>query len=99
MRHHGQPTPYEVYCHHCRVTFAPGTRRCVHCSGRLSQEAPLGTLQDGPSMPLHPVEELMEEPADFAVEDEKPKRIGFSPLTMVWVALLLVGYLYRACSG
>ena len=50
-------------------------------------------------MPLHPVEELMEEPADFAVEDEKPKRSGFSPLTMVWVALLLVGYLYRACSG
>lgn len=50
-------------------------------------------------MQIHPMEELMEEPADFAVEDEQPKRSGFSPLTMVWVALLLVGYLYRACAG
>ena len=50
-------------------------------------------------MLIHPMEELMEEPADFAVEDEPKKRSGFSPLTMVWVALLLVGYLYRACTG
>ncbi len=99
MRHHGQPTPYEVYCHHCRVTFAADTRRCLHCNGRLSRDAPTGTLRDGPSVLIHPMAELMEEPVDFAIEDEQPKRSGFSPLTMVWVALLLAGYLYRACAG
>ena len=50
-------------------------------------------------MVMHAMEEFMEEPADFAIEDEQPKRSGFSPLTMVWVALLLAGYLYRACAG
>ena len=28
-------TPYEVYCHHCRVTFPSETRNCMHCGGRL----------------------------------------------------------------
>lgn len=31
----GAQTPYEVYCHACRVTFPVGTRRCLHCGGRL----------------------------------------------------------------
>jgi hypothetical protein len=38
-------------------------------------------------------------PSEIEVEDEMPKRGGISPLTMVWVALLLAGYLYRACAG
>ncbi len=50
-------------------------------------------------MLMDPMAELMEDPTDFAVEVEQPKRSGFSPLTMVWVALLLAGYLYRACAG
>ena len=59
----------------------------------------MGTLQDRTPMLIPPIAELMEEPAEFAIEDEQPKRSGFSPLTMVWVALLLAGYLYRACAG
>jgi hypothetical protein len=34
---------------------------------------------------------------DLSVDDEMPRRSGVSPLTLVWVALLLAGYLYRAC--
>ena len=30
-------TPYEVLCHHCNVTFPVGTKRCVHCGGRLGR--------------------------------------------------------------
>jgi hypothetical protein len=26
---------YEVRCHHCDCSFAPGTKRCVHCGERL----------------------------------------------------------------
>jgi hypothetical protein len=27
--------PYEVRCHRCNCSFAPGTRRCVHCGDKL----------------------------------------------------------------
>ena len=27
---------YEVWCHHCDVTFPAETRRCLHCGGRTS---------------------------------------------------------------
>lgn len=35
----GPQTPYEVYCYDCRVTFAAGTRTCVHCGRRLGGPA------------------------------------------------------------
>ncbi len=31
----GARTPYEVYCFHCRVTFPPEARSCLHCGGPL----------------------------------------------------------------
>ena len=31
-----QPTtPYEVRCYRCQCSFAPGTKRCVHCGERI----------------------------------------------------------------
>ena len=41
-RHEGPQTPFEVYCYDCRVTFAAGTSRCVHCGGRLGGRAKRG---------------------------------------------------------
>ncbi len=32
----GQSQPYEVRCHRCHCSFAPGTRQCLHCGGPLS---------------------------------------------------------------
>ena len=78
-------TPYEVYCNQCRVTFPVGTRRCVHCGARLARER------------FHVDMVLPPTPYDVAIDDEMPRRSGVSPLTLVWVALLLAGYLYRAC--
>jgi hypothetical protein len=33
-----------VRCHHCHCSFAPGTRQCLHCGGKLglSPEPPFG---------------------------------------------------------
>jgi hypothetical protein len=34
--------PYEVRCHRCQCSFAPGTKQCLHCGG------PLGALVEFP---------------------------------------------------
>lgn len=85
MPKQGAQTPYEVYCNQCGVTFPVGTPRCVHCGNRLARERFHMGLTLPPSLD------------DVGVEDEMPRRSGISPLTLVWVALLLAGYLYRAC--
>ncbi len=84
-----QPTtPYEVRCERCRVSFPLGTRSCIHCEGVL------GRKRQRPRFPVPPGHE------EVLVEEELPnKRGGFSPLTFVWLLLLLGGYLYRSCGG
>jgi hypothetical protein len=65
----------------------------MHCGGRLAQER-LWTENFDPEgfMPAPVPEEHFEE-----LEQELPRRSGISPLTLVWIALLLAGYLYRSC--
>jgi hypothetical protein len=42
-----QSTLYEVRCYSCQCSFAPGTKRCLHCGGRLGppSELPFGRAQ------------------------------------------------------
>lgn len=78
--------PYEVYCNRCRVTHPVGSKRCLHCGG------PLTPHRSGQLLEVPPT-------AEEVVEEEMPGRSGFSPLTLIWVVLLIAGYLYRACAG
>ena len=88
MKVEGPQTPFEVFCPRCRTSFALGTKRCVHCGGQVSRE------RFSKAFELPPGSE------DLVLEEDAPKaRSSFSPFTLVWVALLLGGYLYRACSG
>lgn len=82
----GPQTPYEVFCHHCRVSFPLGSKRCVHCGGRLSR-----SRKATPETRRPAIEETLE-------EVEMPGRGGFSPTTLMWIVLLLSGALYRACA-
>jgi hypothetical protein len=82
----GPQTPYEVFCHQCRVTFPVDARRCVHCGGRLSASRSPGGVPTRPA-----IEEVLQ-------ETELTRRGGFSPTTLVWIALLVSGALYRACA-
>ncbi len=87
MAQTGAAPPTEVYCNQCRVTFPVGSKRCIHCGGRLAR---------------HRFQPGMEPPAnldEMLVEEELPRRSGISPYTLVWVALLLAGYFYRACTS
>jgi hypothetical protein len=81
-------TPFEVFCQRCRVTHPVGTRRCVHCGG------PIGRERAKPRLALPPEAEEVE------LEDVIQRRSGiFSPVTLLWVVILLGGYLYRSCAG
>ena len=84
----GPGTPFEVFCHNCRVTFAAGTKHCVHCGERLSR-----TRGDGPTLELPPDVE------DLVVAEDRPKRsLPVSPMTLLWIVLLLGAGVQRACS-
>jgi hypothetical protein len=87
-----RPAPYEVRCERCRVTFPVGTRRCVHCGG------PTGAAPARLALRLEPA---AQEPGGAEVEPEFEigRRRLVSPLTFVWIALIVAGYLVRACSG
>jgi hypothetical protein len=87
MEQDGAQTPYEVYCTRCRVTFPIGTRKCIHCGERVGRD------RFQPALGLLPGGE------EISVEPEPARRSGLSPFTLVWVALLLGGYLYRACAS
>ena len=64
-----------------------GTKQCMHCGGRV------GGDRFRPTLDLPPGSE------DVLVEEEPARRSGLSPFTLVWVALLLAGYFYRACAS
>ena len=40
---------YEVRCHACDCSFAPGTRQCVHCGARIGGRfrVPGGAVHEG----------------------------------------------------
>ena len=81
-------TPFEVYSPRCRVTFPVETRRCVHCGGPTSREGVAAASEGAPA--LH---EVLPEEEGFTL-----RRGPFSPVTLLWIALLLGGYLARSCS-
>ena len=79
--------PIEVYCNRCRVTFPLGSKRCIHCGGPLSRERAIAGVEIGPI-----TEEALPE------EELVTRRSPFSPLTLIWIALLLGAYLMRMCA-
>ncbi|MBW2268021.1 MAG: hypothetical protein JRH16_05560 [Deltaproteobacteria bacterium] len=92
-------TPFEVFCHSCKVTFALGTKRCVHCGGRLLRRG-----GGGPAMGLsHPAAppEATDAPEAVIVEEQASGRLRlpFSPMTLLWLVLIAGTVAQRACGG
>jgi hypothetical protein len=83
-----QPSPFEVYCPHCSVTFPIGQKHCIHCGGRLSKER----LEPGEfAIPFDEMDQVQEEVAT--------RRMPFSPLALIWVLLFVGGTIYRSCTS
>jgi hypothetical protein len=97
-RREGPQTPYEVYCHHCRSTFAAGTRNCVHCGGRLSGPGHIAVASEAMRSRSAGGAPL-EVPVDVDVEapEASPLR-RFGGLSL-WVLLAIGAALSRMCEG
>lgn len=84
----GPQTPFEVYCYHCHVTFAAGTRRCVHCGARLGD-------RPGPPGLFAPPEASGDLADADAAELSVGRRLGGASL---WVLLALGAVVLRMCA-
>ncbi len=90
MQTQGPRTPHEVYCNRCRVSFAPGTKRCIHCGDRLAR----GRVQ--PELLLPPP---LEAPQELAEEEISRRGSRFSPISILWIVAALAVGLQRACAN
>ena len=84
----------EVRCPRCDVSFAVGTRRCLHCGGPTVEPevaAHIRAVERGMPLPV-PAE------VEPEVEEETPLRRGPRALTLLWIVLALAASLYRSCT-
>lgn len=104
-----QPSPYEVYCEHCRVSFPVGTRSCIHCGARIGRSQPSRPMPGRPASARTAAgtrtagaarrSASLPPPILDEEEEELPTRSGvLSPTAILWVVLILGGAIYRACS-
>jgi hypothetical protein len=102
-RAEGAQTPYEVYCHHCRVTFPAEARRCVHCGQRLrGPAAPAGEARSLPELLGQPADPSRPHgPADAAEEevDESMQALRRFGVPAVWVLVAISAVLSNMCEG
>lgn len=85
MASRGETTVHEVRCPRCNTSFAPETRRCIHCGGPVGRRA------------AAPLRGVLDEAAD---EDEIQLRLA-PARSALWVATLLIAIvasLLRTCQ-
>lgn len=87
-RYEGPRTPFEVYCDHCKVTFAAGTKKCIHCGQRLGS----------PGMPTPGSAAAARElDPEGGMDAANPlRRAGGVSL---WVLVAVMAALARMCGG
>ncbi len=84
-------TQHEVRCLQCDVSFPVGTKRCLHCGGRV------GARKEPPPARgriLFDVEE-----AEEADESPVPRPIIRKTVASIWLLLALAASLYRVCAS
>jgi hypothetical protein len=91
-----QLTAYEVRCHHCDVSFPPGTKQCIHCGERIGR--PRLVLGRGGEMPDFAGGEAFPEAEmeEAEVGGGRKLRLGF---TAVWVVLAILSALAQRCQS
>jgi hypothetical protein len=71
---------YEVRCYQCETSFAPETRRCIHCGAPLEKGRQVVSVGEG--FGPNPVAE------DQASEESEVLSKG--PRTAIWIVVALV---------
>ena len=104
---------FEVRCHRCDVSYPVGTKRCMYCGEKPSAGPPQIDLLDlrevenrageaiagrasPPSLPKpRESEQETEVGEEVSVRQALPRVL----MSLVWVILLVVVSVYRACTG
>ncbi len=86
MERQPQEILYEVRCHQCDCSFAPGTKRCLHCGERIGRPVRVPGL------------ELGESDADDDVEMGSPTFLR-GALWAVTAVVAMIMTAIRACQG
>jgi len=92
--------PYEVRCEACHVSFPVGTRRCVHCGGRVGGSL-AGRLAERRTqlVPNPGADEPWEdEESDEELAAGMARRRFLSPFTLMWLAAAVALSIQRACG-
>jgi hypothetical protein len=84
-------TVYEVRCERCRTSFAPETKRCVHCGGPLGRG--IGALLRPGAAP----DARGEANPEAEAEEELVQVPGRNLLWVVTAVLALAVSLLRSC--
>lgn len=96
MHEQRHTTAYEVLCHHCNVTFPVGSKRCIHCGGRLGRRSEGRRLSLDMATPSQQAASFQGAETD---EEEPQKRSNFMPAALLWALLFAGMSIHRACSG
>jgi len=99
MRTASESREFEVYCPNCRVTFPVGTRRCLHCGGRVGPRTSGMELRE--AQPLAREHFMGLESAEAEEEEGSPaigkaRRIGS---VVMWIVIALAAAVSRFCTG
>ena len=96
---------YEVRCDYCQTSFAPGTRRCLHCGRRLRAARALesGRVLARTTSDEEVPEWLPEAEEEAAADDRAAEQIllqrrGRNVLWIATAILALLGSLLRHCQ-
>lgn len=101
---------YEVRCHDCQTSFAPETRRCVHCGGPLGR----GRILSSISMELGAQPELQpgglqsdarlggSQPGAPAEDEGEDIQLATKARNRMWVVMAVMAVIAsvaRTCGG
>jgi hypothetical protein len=90
MQAEGSRTVYEIHCARCRVTFPVGTRRCLHCGGRLTRDQTPQQLVFPPGLDI---------PGELPDEEASKRSSRISPISVLWIVAVLGVAIQRACAS
>jgi len=88
---------YEVRCERCKTSFAPETKRCLHCGGPL-HSGRIVASRGGGEEPSEPVSGPLPDDPDQAQED----LMGGGRGRLIWIVtaiLAVAGSVARSCQG
>jgi hypothetical protein len=90
MQAEGPRTPYEISCSRCLVTFPVGTKRCLHCGGRLTREGARQSIVFPPPTDI---------PEELPEEESSKRGSRISPISVLWIVAALGVAIQRACAS